>query len=111
MQVVTEDGTEQELELSADGTEITSGPQAKDEDVNDQSKHLERISAAQIYFEEAAETILTIVGGGRITELNLDSERGSTVWEADVLSGDNKHSVQIDAATGGEVSNTVDPKN
>lgn len=109
VQVVTEDGAEQEMELSQDGTQITTGPTPKNEDVADKTKHLDRINAAELDFEDAAQAVLTAVTGGTITELNLDSEQGTTVWEADVVDDSNiKHSVQVDAASGNVISNTTD---
>ncbi len=109
VQVVTADGTEQELELSADGTEVVTGPVTKNEDIADKSKQLDRITSAELRYEEAADKILEAVPDGRITELDLDSENGATVWEADVLASEGiKHSVQIDAASGEVLSNTTD---
>lgn len=109
VQVVTADGTEQELELSADGTEVVTGPVTKNEDLADKSKQLDRISSAELRYEEAADKILEAVPDGRISELDLDSENGATVWEADVLASEGiKHSVQIDAASGEVLSNTTD---
>ena len=108
VQLVTSDGTEQEMELSADGTQMVTGPVTKNEDIADKTKHLDRINAAKLDFAEAAQKILSAVPNGNITELDLDSEQGTTVWEADVMDEANiKHSVQIDAASGEVLSNST----
>ncbi len=107
VQLVTSDGTEQELELSADGTQVVAGPVTKNEDVADKTKHLDRVNAAKLDYAQAAQKMLSAVPNGTITELNLDSEQGTTVWEADVMDESNvKHSVQIDAASGEVLSNS-----
>lgn len=107
--MVTSDGTEQEMELSGDGAEIISGPTPKNEDVADKAKHVARVAAAELDFEQAASKMLEAVTDGRITELNLDSEQGTIVWEADVLDGsNNKHSVQIDAESGELLADTTE---
>ncbi|THJ65063.1 metallopeptidase [Arthrobacter echini] len=107
--VVTQDGSEQEMELSADGTQITTGPEVTDEDVEDRDKNLARLQAAELDYEDAVDKILTVIPEGRITELELDSKQGVTVWEADVLDpSDVKYSIQLDAATGTVVENQAD---
>ena len=108
VQLVTADGTEQEMELSADGTEVVTPAVTKNEDVADKNKHLDRLKASKLNYEEAVQKILSAVPNGNITELNLDSEQGATVWEADVVDESNvKHSVQIDAASGEVLSNST----
>lgn len=108
VQLITADGTEQEMELSADGTEVVTQAVAKNEDIADKSKHLDRLKASKLNYEEAVQKILPAVPNGNITELNLDSEQGITVWEADVVDESNvKHSVQIDAASGAVLRNST----
>jgi len=100
VQVVTADGTEHEVEVSGDGGTIVSGPREKSEDADDRAKHRDRVAAAKLSHADAVEAINDAVPG-RITELNLDSENGATVWEADVIDSDDvKHEVTIDAGTG-----------
>ncbi len=109
VEVVTQDGSEQEMELSADGTEITTGPDMTDEDVEDRDKNLARLQAAELDYEDAVDKVLTVIPEGRITELELDSKQGLTVWEADVLDpADVKYSVKLDAADGTVISNQAD---
>lgn len=106
VQVVTKDGTEHEMDVSEDGSEVIRGPFTEDEDGDDKAKHQERVNAASIDYEKAAEKLLAVVKGSHITELNLDTENGATVWEADLLDEKGeKHSVSIDAASGEVVQN------
>lgn len=48
------------------------------------------------------------VPGGAVTELDLDSANGTTVWEAEVIDeSGTKHEVTVDAATGTVLANTT----
>lgn len=108
VQVVTADGTESELEISADGSDVISGPTTKNEDAADKATHQDRLKTAKLDYKAAAKKMLEAVPDGIITELNLDTEQGKTVWEGDVLDGSKmKHEVQIDAADGSVVKNST----
>lgn len=108
VQVVAADGTEHEMDISSDGATVTVGPTAKTEDEADKAKHRERVQAAQVDYRAAADKILAEVPNGTITELNLDSNNGTTVWEADVAdSSQTKHEVTIDAGSGQVLHNTT----
>jgi uncharacterized membrane protein YkoI len=106
-QVVTPDGTEHELNVSAGGTKVLSGPSTKHEGKKDKTKHRDRIKAAELDYEQAAQKVLSAVPNAvKITELDLDTHHGSTVWEADVYDRSHtEHEVTIDAATGKTVAN------
>lgn len=109
VQVVTTDGTEHQLDISADGKTVVSGPRAEDDDAADKAKHLDRISAAKIDFAEAARLILDEVPGGSVQELGLDSEADRIVWEGDVFDASGvKHEVQLDAGNGSVIKNQTD---
>lgn len=100
VEVVTADGTEYEVEVSGDGKQVVSGPHEESDDAKDKAKHRDRVAAAKLSYADAV-TAITDAVPGRITELNIDTEDGVTVWEADVIDADNvKHEVSIDAATG-----------
>ncbi|GAA1335940.1 hypothetical protein GCM10009611_00270 [Arthrobacter roseus] len=108
VQVVTKDGTEHEMDVSEDGSEVTRGPFSENEDGDEKAKHQERVNTASIGYEEAAEKLLAVIKGSQITELNLDNENGTTVWEADLLDEmGEKHSVSMDAASGDVVRDAV----
>ncbi|WP_280483121.1 PepSY domain-containing protein [Nocardia cyriacigeorgica] len=85
------------------------GPVAKNEDDADKAKHRDRIRAARVDYRAAADSVLREVPGGTITELNLDSDNGTTVWESDVIDpSGTKHEVTIDAVSGRVMSNTTE---
>ncbi|WP_372698281.1 PepSY domain-containing protein [Arthrobacter sp. JSM 101049] len=109
VQVVTDDGTEHEIDISmSDGT-VIGQPVTKNEDAQDKKKHQDRVAAAKLDYKEAAEKLRDAVPNARIVELNLDTERGTTVWEGDLVDdGGTKHAVAVDAASGKVVKNAVD---
>jgi uncharacterized membrane protein YkoI len=100
VQLVTADGTEHLVEVSTDGSNVTGGPDAKSETAQDKAKHRNRAQAAKLDYRQAVSAVTQALPG-RVTELNLDNHNGTTVWEADVSdSGNTKHEVSIDAASG-----------
>lgn len=108
VQVVTSDGTEYEMDISSDGSKLVSGPRKEDDEPADKAKHRDRVKAAKLDYEAAAKKLLEAIPGGRITELNLDTERGRTVWEADVIDdSDKKHEVDLDASSGKVLADDV----
>ncbi|UNS99031.1 PepSY domain-containing protein [Streptomyces tubbatahanensis] len=87
---------------AADGKD---GEDGKDGDRADKA---EDTGAADVSFARAAQSVLEEVPGS-ITELELDTDHNTLVWEADVLGKDGKwHEVKIDAAKGDVVTNRVD---
>ncbi|MFD4404679.1 PepSY domain-containing protein [Nocardia sp. NPDC058499] len=108
VQVVTPDGTEHEMDISGDGATVTMGPTSKNEDEDDKTKHRDRIQAARLDYRAAADAVLTEVPNGTITELNIDGNNGTTVWEADVIdSSQTKREVTVDAGSGEILHNTA----
>ncbi|NBE98094.1 metallopeptidase [Nonomuraea sp. KC401] len=104
VQVVEKDGTEHRLDVA--GEKVVNGPATEDADADDKAERRDQVAAAKLDYAQAAEKILATVPEGRLTELNLDTERDRTVWEADVLTPDGtKHKVAVDAATGEVVRN------
>ncbi|RCG19707.1 peptidase M4 [Streptomyces diacarni] len=74
----------------------------------DRADKAEDTGAADVSFARAAQSVLKEVPGS-ITELELDTDHNTLVWEADVLGKDNKwHEVKIDATKGDVVTNRVD---
>lgn len=99
VEVVSQDGTEHQMDVR-DG-KVVSGPTPEDDDARDKAERRKLLSAAKFDYARAAAKITAAVPEGRITELSLDTERGRTVWEADVRTPDGtKHEVAVDAATG-----------
>lgn len=74
------------------------------ERTRDLQKHTDPIAAAKIDYKEWAGKFREAVKGARIAELNLDTEKGQTVWEGCLIEANgSKHAVRIDAATGGRL--------
>lgn len=99
VQVVTSDGTEHEMKIAGDGSKIISGPQKKDEDSDDKAKHRRRVKNAKLDYRDAVKAVNKAVHG-RITELDIDTDNDTTVWEADVKKNGTKYEVSVDAASG-----------
>ncbi|MEV4285034.1 PepSY domain-containing protein [Nonomuraea bangladeshensis] len=99
VQVADRDGTERRLDV-ADG-KVVSGPSLEDDDPEDMAELKNLLSAVKVDWTQALDKITATVPEGRVTELNLDSEHGKPVWEADVvLPNGTKQEVAIDAVTG-----------
>ncbi|MDN6169324.1 MAG: PepSY domain-containing protein [Micrococcaceae bacterium] len=109
VQVVTSDGTEHEVDISADDGSVIGSPSTEDDDEQDRQKHQDRVDAAKVDFKEAAAKFRDAVPDARITELGLDDEHGTTVWEGDLIDDAGaKHEVQIDAGSGDVLTNSKD---
>lgn len=105
VEVVTGDGTKHEMYISRNGNEVVQAPR------NDgrEAKYRERVGGAQLDFEAAVEAILGEVPAAVFEELNLDDEKGTIVWEADVIDGSGiARDVAIDASTGKVLKNQPD---
>jgi uncharacterized membrane protein YkoI len=101
--VVTADGTSHEVAVSADGSKVLATPTAEADDAADRAKHRDRAKAATVDFAKAAS--IAAVHGTQLRELELDTQGGRTVWEADVVDdARGKHKVTIDAGTGEVIS-------
>ena len=70
---------EQEVEVSADGQEVT--PQESDDELDQQDR--ENIAQVQVPLEDAVRTALEEVEG-TLDSAQLDTEDGTTVWEVDI---------------------------
>ncbi|MBF8189205.1 PepSY domain-containing protein [Nonomuraea sp. K274] len=104
--VVREDGTEHQMDVRSG--KVVSGPTTEEEDAVEKSVHRERVREAKLNYAQAADKIMAAVPEGRITELNLDTERGRTVWESDIVTPNGaRHEVAIDAATGDVTRNSA----
>lgn len=105
VEVLAADGVKHEVEVSADGAAVLTGPIAKPDDTKDVTKHRDRVQAAKLNFRAAVDAITKAVDG-RVTELGLDDrDDGPVVGEADVIDSANTvHEVSVDAATGAVVA-------
>jgi len=109
VQVVSPDGTEHEVVVSADGTQVVSGPTRTPDDEEDRAEHRREVAADRIGFERAAAVVLDVVPKGTITGLDLDTYQGFTVWDAEVRTADGtEHDVKVGAGTGEVLVNRAD---
>ena len=106
--VVADDGSEQEVHVSADGSSVIAGPTAKTSDAGDLAENVAFLAAAKIGVSKASELMRDAVAGS-VTELGLDDHQGAVVWEGDVVdSANQRHSIRLDAGSGNVVTNSVD---
>lgn len=104
--VVTQDGTEQAMDVSSDGNTVLVGPSPKNESDADKAKNRARLRAARLDYRAAVDRFLTAVPNGAITEMSLDDSNGNIAWEADVWDTYIvEHKVTINAATGELIAN------
>jgi hypothetical protein len=100
-QVVTPDGTEQQMKVGVDGYTVLVGPSPKNGSDADKAKRRATVQAARLDYRAAVDKMLAAVPSGSITELSLTDVDGTTVWEGHVwdieLVG---HDVTINAASG-----------
>src|SRR5690625_1155728 len=96
VEVVTEAGQRYEIDLSADGQKVVSGPEEK----SSEAKHLQRVEGATVPIAEIIDAAVEH-RPGVVIELELDTSGGVIVWEVEVASGDGQSvEVDIDAGTG-----------
>ncbi len=108
--VVTSDGTEHEMLISAEDGELVDGPSTRVDDADDKAENRRRVASAEVGYTAAAESVREAVPDARLMELNLDTfEDRVTAWEGD-LHGDNgvRWSVKIDARNGDVLEKDAD---
>ncbi|WP_139980078.1 PepSY domain-containing protein [Nocardioides litoris] len=103
--VVTEDGTENDVDVDEAGTTVVGGPRVDRDDADDADDLAERqqlLADATVDHEAAVRTAAAEAGAGsELTDLDLDLERGQAVWQ--VGFGDDtatEQTVLVDAVTG-----------
>lgn len=108
-EVYLPDGTKYEADISTDGSRLLGEAEKEDDSGRERAAHRERLATMKVSFEEAVDIIERDFPDGRITELELDTEDGRLVWEADVIDADGvTYDVDIDAAKGGVLKKKVD---
>ena len=105
--VVTADGGEQQLRTDPAGESIISGPTDDRPDADDRAEN-EQLAGVKVDVDEAVKAVEAEVDGAQITELSLDLDNRSIVWEADVRTGSEQRQVTVDADNGDVISNRVD---
>lgn len=105
--LVTPDGTEQDVAVSADGATVTAGP-VEDTDDGDDAGEAERdrderlrLLEAPVDLEAAVAAAAGSAGGGELSSAELDEDNGVATWE--VQYGEDtadELTVEVDASTG-----------
>ncbi len=65
-------------------------------------------SQAKLSFEKAKAAAIKAVGGGTVTDVDFDLERGRSIYEVEVLHNNTEYDVKIDANTGEVLRKKVD---
>ncbi|MDQ0742733.1 putative membrane protein YkoI [Clavibacter sp. B3I6] len=108
--VAEQDGRTHEVHTLADGSAVTAGPVADSDDPDDLAEDAALLQAARVSSTDAV-TAMTGAVAGTVTELGLDEDRGTVVWEGDVVDAQGvTHGVRIDAGSGDVVSRSVDDR-
>jgi hypothetical protein len=100
-QVITADGTEQQMKVGFSGDTVLVGPSAKNNSDADKAKRRATVRAARLDYRAAVDKMLAAVPNGSITELKLIDVNNIIVWEAHVWDTDlTGHDVTINAVSG-----------
>ena len=106
--VVLEDGTAQEVHLSAAGRVLT-GPSPATADADARSSNRALVAAASVSLAGAADRMVAAVPQGRITAIGLEEYQDRVVWRGDVTNADGvRQDVRIDAVNGSVLLNLTD---
>ncbi|MDO4426806.1 MAG: PepSY domain-containing protein [Moraxella sp.] len=65
-------------------------------------------SAAKLSQAQARSVAVKAVGGGKVTDIDFDVERGRSVYDVEVRSGNKEYQVKIDANTGAVIRKRLD---
>ncbi|WP_299052253.1 PepSY domain-containing protein [uncultured Nocardioides sp.] len=109
--LLSEDGTENDVDVSADGSTVTRGPVSDndDNDADDQAER-QRLLEAQVVYIDAIETARGEFPDLDVTGASLDDDNGTLTWDIDFGDGtnDDAQTVLVDAATGDVVGTETD---
>ncbi|MFF4606209.1 PepSY domain-containing protein [Streptomyces sp. NPDC001339] len=108
-EVAAADGTAHDVRVDAVTGKVTRSRVKSDQDTDDKAKVADRLKKAKISPQQAA-TAGTDRKKGTVTAVELDSERGATVWSVDVVTTDDwyKTTFDVDAANGKVLRQKVD---
>ncbi|MFD9945515.1 PepSY domain-containing protein [Nonomuraea sp. NPDC059023] len=109
--VIGADGAESKVRVDAMTWKVVGTPSAEADDDAEKAKHKARAEAAKTSYSDAAEKVAGEYPDGKITELSLDRDNGTVVWEADVTAADGtKAKVKVNADDGSVVSPSAEPE-
>lgn len=99
--VVTDDGTDQEVDVAADGTTITRGPVADGDDDGDDRAERTRLLGADVDWQAAIRAAQESLPGGTVTGVDLDEDNGTATWEVSFDEDTAEETtVDVDASSG-----------
>lgn len=105
-------GDEHDVTVSADGSEVQSGPRKDEQDGDDRGKNLRRVADAKLDFAAAAEAAVGKVPDAEVDDVSLDNHRdgsGPTVWDVNLRGADGQeHDLVIDAGDGSVLEHETD---
>ncbi|GAB3398198.1 hypothetical protein GCM10027515_03170 [Schumannella luteola] len=97
--IAADDGSETEVKVSAKDASIIGSPSPKATDADDAAENVHYLQWAKIDFSDAAKAA-AVQSKGVITEVKLDDEDGTVIWQVELVDGATKHEVKLDAGTG-----------
>ena len=106
--VFTKQDTEHEVHISADGSTVISGPSEQRLSSSALQRYRSLVDSAKIDVIAAAQVVEKESPQGLIEELDIDSWRGTTTWEAEVKEGSQSREIYLDAMTGAVLKNELD---
>lgn len=95
--ILSADGTDNDVDVAADGTTITRGPVVDGDDDGDDQAERTRLLGVPVDYAAAIAAALADVPGGSVTGVDLDEDDGVATWE-----------VQLDEDTADETTVDVD---
>jgi uncharacterized membrane protein YkoI len=109
--LLSQDGQESEVDVSADGSTVTRGPVSDndDNDADDQAER-QRLLEAQVDYVDAIGTARGELADLEVTGASLDDDNGTLTWDVDFRDGtnDDAQTVLVDAQTGDVVGTETD---
>ncbi|TPW77384.1 PepSY domain-containing protein [Schumannella soli] len=97
--IAADDGSETDVKVSAKDASIIGSPSPQTTDADDAAENVHYLQWAKIDFSDAAKAA-SVQSKGVITEVKLDDEDGTVIWQVELVEGSTTHEVKLDAGTG-----------
>ena len=99
--VIDQDGTTNVIGVSADGSTVTSGPTAEDDDTQERTEQRAFVRSISVDHAEALASAREAGVDGAVDAVDLDETDGITTWSVTVASGTaDERTAIVDAGTG-----------
>ncbi|WP_260286262.1 PepSY domain-containing protein [Peribacillus aracenensis] len=106
MTVKTKEGY-QEVDVDAEKGEILSQEMEDSDDDDDDLSRQQAAETVKVSSDQAEKIALEAVDG-QVTDMELDSENGTLVYELEIKQGQKEYDVVVDATTGKVLKNQLD---